>query len=87
MIVYLLPSDENGRRDFNNTVFTVDFPLSAESVRVKRNESFVIDDDINEPSEEVFVLVLEIESNPSDRVILQEGMDVLIIRIRDNDGM
>ena len=87
MIVYLLPSDENGRRDFDNTVFTVDFPLSAESVRVKRNESFVIDDDINEPSEEVFVLVLEIESNPSDRVILQEGMDVLIIRIRDNDGM
>lgn len=54
---------------------------------MKRNESFVIDDNINEPSQEVFVFVLEIESDPSDRVILQEGMDVLIIRIRDNDGM
>ena len=84
------PSDEeepDGRRDFNNTVFSIDFPLSMTNLDVLRTESFVFDDLINEAAEEGFVFVLEIENDPTSRVTLRQGRDVLIIRIGDNDGM
>ena len=79
--------EQDGRRDFNNTVFSVDFPFSVTNVDVLKDESFVFDDLINEAAEEGFVLVLEIESDPSGEVTLRAGRDVLIIRIGDNDGM
>ena len=56
-------------------------------MEVLREESFVFDDLINEAAEEGFVLVLEIESDPSGQVAYRPGRDVLIIRIGDNDGM
>ena len=60
------------------------FPSSVNTLDVERDESFVFDDHINEPSEEGFVFVLEVVSG---KVRLREGRDVLIIRIADNDGM
>ena len=56
-------------------------------MEVTKDKSFVFDDTINEPLWERFVLVLEFEDDTSHGVTFQSGMDVLIIGIRDNDGM
>jgi len=66
----------------------VTFPASNRTVNVQFTDSFIFDDDINEVDEEVFVIVLEIESsNPTDMVTFFAGRDVLVFRIFDNDGM
>ena len=76
-----------GRRDFNNTVLSYVFPASESELEVPVTESFLFDDDINEFNEEGFVIVLEIENDPSGLAQYQEGRDVLVFNIFDDDGM
>lgn len=76
-----------GRRDFNNTVLSIVFPASSNELEVQVTESLIFDDDINEFNEEGFVIVLEIENDPSGLAQYQEGRDVLVFNIFDNDGM
>lgn len=73
----------DGRRDFNNTVISLVFPASSSELEVDVTGSFIFDDDINEVSEEGFVIVLEFSSNSVD---YHEGRDVLVFNIFDNDG-
>ena len=76
-----------GRRDFNNTVLSFVFPSSSTELEVPVTESFIFDDDINEFREEGFVIVLEIENDPSGSADYHEGRDVLVFNIFDDDGM
>ena len=63
------------------------FPASASELEVPVTESLIFDDDINEFNEEGFVIVLEIENDPSGLAQYQEGRDVLVFNIFDDDGM
>ena len=73
-------SDTN---DFNATALEVTFPTDEQRV-----EAFVriFDDEINEASEQVFVVLLEIVDAVNPDLIVMFRSSTVTCRILDNDG-
>ena len=82
-IIYIYFTDEE---DFNTTVFEVVFPADELIDPVGSVDAFisVVDDDINENSEQLFVVVVEAAGAINSR-LLSITRNLTICRLMDND--
>ena len=82
-IIYIFFTDEE---DFNTTLFEVVFPADEFIDPVGSVDAFisVVEDDINENSEQLFVAFIEVAGAINSR-LLSITRNVTICRIMDND--